>query len=99
MVLGFSESTISISAVCNMFLQTAHICSSIAFAYEFLMLVGLHLMPNVLQGAWKQCQSSHHVIVLLYQQLQNQVIYITKRQNILFLLCVDSDEKKPSQRR
>ena len=43
--LGFTESAISISAVRSMFMTTAWIRSSIAFACGFLTLVGLRFMP------------------------------------------------------
>ena len=45
MSLGFTESAISISAVRSMFITTAWIRSSIAFACGFLTLVGLRFMP------------------------------------------------------
>ncbi len=45
MSLGFTELAITISVVRSMFITTAWIHSSIAFACGFLTLVGLRVMP------------------------------------------------------
>ncbi len=53
MSLALTDSAISSSAVRSMFVKTACIRSSIAFACGFLMLVGLRVMPYVLHRAQK----------------------------------------------
>ncbi len=49
----------------NMLQYSIHFCG-------FLTLVGLRLMPNVLQGAW--CSQGQHHVVACCWQLLNQVI-------------------------
>ncbi len=67
MSLGFTELAISISAVCNMFITTAWIRSSTAFACGFLILVGLQLMSYVLHRAQKK---SLNLLLLSYIKYQ-----------------------------
>ncbi len=64
MSLGFTELSISLSALCNKFITTAWIRSSIAFACGFLTLTGLCLMPYVLHGAWKWLWICFHYRIL-----------------------------------
>jgi hypothetical protein len=53
MSLALTYLAMSSLAVRSMFMNTVCIRSSIAFACEFLMLVGLRFTPYVLHRAWK----------------------------------------------
>jgi hypothetical protein len=53
MSLALTDSAILSLAVCSMFVNTASMHPSIAFACGFLMLVGLCVMPYVLHRAQK----------------------------------------------
>jgi hypothetical protein len=75
MSLGFTELPISISAVHNMFITTACICSSMAFACGFLTLVGLRFMPYVLHRAGKRSLNS---LPFLHISINNVDIYLTR---------------------
>ncbi len=63
MSLVFTESAISISVVCSMFITTAWIRSGIAFACGFLTVVGLRFMPYESRRALKW---SLNLLPLLY---------------------------------
>ncbi len=90
MSLAFTNLVVSSSAVRNMFVKTAWIRSSIAFAWAFLTLVGLRFIPYVLHRAWKWSLNLLPLLYIKYWQwgyLLNQVLYTR------LLICVDDLSK------
>ncbi len=66
MSLALIDLAISSLAVRSMFVNTAWICSSMAFACGFLMLVGLHFMPYVVHRARKYNLNSLSLLYIKY---------------------------------
>ncbi len=90
MSLAFTDSAISSSFVHNLFVTTAWIRSSIAFAWGFLTLVGLRFTPCVLHRAQKWSLNLRPFLHIMYQQwgyLLNQVLYTR------LLICVEDLSK------